>query len=168
MDKQQWRFYNIINITPKRIFEQYNIPPISKFIEQQCLNVIERIINNDEHPVTIKIKKEKRINTRSIGFAPSTARTNKYQQSCLQKCIRIKRDSYANKYTNPRKPETTTAEYAVEAQQNKHLKQQPRNNNTTNIYHIDTGTNFICPTCNKRLSTQTGLKRHITIKHRKW
>jgi hypothetical protein len=50
--------------------------------------------------------------TRHIKFkVPSTTSTKTYQNICLQKAVRIKRHGYVNKYTNPRKAETTTSEY---------------------------------------------------------
>ncbi len=52
-------------------------------------------------------------------------RTKTYQNSCLQKALRIKRDGYVNKYTNPRNAETTTPEYITVIQD---LKQQAKKN----------------------------------------
>ncbi len=45
--------------------------------------------------------------------------TTQYQNSVLQKSLRIIRDVYVNKYTNPRRIETTTAAYHVEIQDRK-------------------------------------------------
>ncbi len=62
-------------------------------------------------------------NTRSSQHILATARTKTYQNSCLQKALRIKRDGFVNKYTNPRKAETTTPEYITVIQD---LKQQSK------------------------------------------
>jgi hypothetical protein len=52
-------------------------------------------------------------------------KTTRYQNSVLQKSLRIIRDGYVNKYTHPRRIETTTAAYHTEIGANFH-KQRPR------------------------------------------
>jgi hypothetical protein len=51
-------------------------------------------------------------------------KTNSYKnisEQLLTKALRIKRDGYVKKYTNPRKAETTTSEYIIQD-----LKQQAK------------------------------------------
>ena len=103
----------------------YKIELIASFLDHQCVN--------PKHSITQKQTVKSHHNTRSPQQIPTTARkkiytrtaaykqhndlkemdmsTKTYQNSCLQKVLRIKRDKYFNKYTNPRKAETTTPEY---------------------------------------------------------
>ncbi len=95
MEKQQHRFFNIIGITSARAFEAYKIEPIATFLDHQCVNVVERILKDPTHSITQKYTRTARI-----------ARTKTYQNSCLKKALRIKRDGYVNKYTNQKKQYT--------------------------------------------------------------
>jgi hypothetical protein len=111
MEKQQHRFFNIIGITSAKALEVYKIEPIATFLDHHCVNVVKRILKDPTHPITQKQTVKRHQNTRSSQHFPATARTKTYQNSCLQKALRIKRDGFVNKYTNQRKAETTTPEY---------------------------------------------------------
>ena len=82
------------------------------------------------------------------------------------------RDGYKNKYTDPRKLETTTSDYLMEIQQIKHNnkklkrakakeKRQQQNKAETNSVDISN----TCNICNKTLNTSSGLKQHNTKMH---
>jgi hypothetical protein len=60
----------------------------------QCVNVVERILKDPTHLITQKKTVKSHHNTRSSQHIPTTARTKTYQNSCLQKALRIKRDGY--------------------------------------------------------------------------
>ena len=123
MTKQQSRFLNIIGITAERALSQYKIPTIESYIDQQCIVVTERILNDPHHPITMAQEKKKSShNTRGSQFATKRINTNKYQNSCLQSALRMKRDGYKDKYTNPRRAEATTDEYLVEIQTIKYTR----------------------------------------------
>ncbi len=83
----------------------YKIELIAIFLDHQCFNVVERILKDPTHHITQKQTVKSHHNTRSSQHIPATARTKAYQNSCLQKALRIKRDGCVNKYTNPRKAE---------------------------------------------------------------
>jgi hypothetical protein len=82
----------------------------------------------------------------------------------LQKSIRIIRDGYVNKYTNPRRIETTTAAYHVEIQaklrktrpKTKHLI--PSTKTTTSV--IQTPSSTQCSLCVFKAKNTKGLKIH--------
>jgi hypothetical protein len=97
--------------TTAKALEMYKIERVATFLDHQCVNVVERILKDQTHPITQKQTVKSHHKTRSSQHIPATARTKTYQNSCLQKSLRIKRDGYINKYTNPRKAETTTPEY---------------------------------------------------------
>jgi hypothetical protein len=130
MEKQQPRFFKIIGITSSRALEMYKIEPISTFLDHQCVNVVERILKDPTHPITQKQTVKSHHNTRSSQHIPATARTKTYQNSYLQKALRIKRDGYDNKYTNPRKAETKTQEYVTVIQELKIRLQSKQHNST--------------------------------------
>jgi hypothetical protein len=83
--------YNLIGITSTRAMEVYKIEPIATFLDHQCVNVVERILKDPTHPITQKQTDKSHDNTKSSQHIPATARTKTYQNSCLQKAIRIKR-----------------------------------------------------------------------------
>ena len=93
MVKQQNRFFDIIGITPEKALLEYNIIPIEAYIDQQCLNIVERILKDPNHPITQKQNQTHQYNTRNKTLINITqARTNKYQKSCVQQSLRIMRD----------------------------------------------------------------------------
>ena len=59
MSKQQIRFFSIIEITAERALRQYNIPTIESYIDQHCVAVTERILNDPHHPITVALEKKK-------------------------------------------------------------------------------------------------------------
>jgi hypothetical protein len=85
---------------------------------KKCVTVTERILKDPHHPITVAQEKKKSPhNTCGSQFATKRTNTNKYQNSCLKSALRMMRDGYKNKYTNPRRTETTTDEcgcYQVE------------------------------------------------------
>ena len=175
MVKQQNRFFDIIGITPEKALFEYNIIPIEAYIDQQCLNIVERILKDPYHPITQKQNQTHQYNTRNKTIVNITqARTSKYQKSCVQQSLRIMRDGYKNKYTDPRKQETTTNNYLMELQhlkqQNKRLKRAKAKGKHLQAKHTqlvsnNTTTNK-CQICNKILISAQGLKIHTAKMHK--
>jgi hypothetical protein len=115
MSKQQIRFFNIIGITTERALSQYNIPTIESYKDQQCIAVTARILKDPNHPITRAQNSQKsQHNTRGSQFVTKRTNTDKYRNSGLQAALRMKRDEYKNKYTNPRRTEAKTDKYQVE------------------------------------------------------
>jgi hypothetical protein len=81
----------------------YKIEPIATFLDHQCVNVVEKILKDPTHPITQKQTVKSHYNTRSSQHIPATPRTKTYQNSCLQKSLRIKRDGYVKKYNKYKK-----------------------------------------------------------------
>jgi hypothetical protein len=102
----QRRFLNVIGISKE------SIKPMRDFLNEQCVNILQRILNEPNHPITTIIYRNKYNNNMIV---PRT-NTTQYQNWVLQKSLRIGCDGYVNKYTNPRRIETTTAAYQVEIQ----------------------------------------------------
>jgi hypothetical protein len=102
MQAQQRRFLNFIEISTERALRVHKIKPMDDFLNEQCVNIGQRIL-----------RKARTIPTSTTTTSPST-NTTQYQNLDLQKSLHIIRDGYVNKYTNPRRIETTTAAYNVE------------------------------------------------------
>jgi hypothetical protein len=105
MQAQQRRFLNVIGKSTERALCVQNIKSMEVFLNEQCVNIVQRILKDPNHPITISIHRNKYNNNIIV---PRT-NTTQYQNSVLQKSIRIIRDGYVNKYTNPRRIETNTA-----------------------------------------------------------
>jgi hypothetical protein len=73
------------------------------FLNEQCVNIVQRILKDPNHPITTSIHRNKYNNNIIV---PRT-NTTQYQNLVLQKSLRIIRDGYVNKYTNPRRIETS-------------------------------------------------------------
>jgi hypothetical protein len=168
MLKQQTRFFKIIGITAERALSQYNIPTIESYIDQQCVAVTERILKDPHHPITVAQEKKKSLhNTRGSQFATKRTNTNKYQNSCLQSALQMMRDGYKNKYTNPRRTDTTTDEYQVEIHSIKKSScKNPKRlqEKTTTTIEVTSDT-VDCEHCGLTFKAN-GIKRHQTVKHK--
>jgi hypothetical protein len=111
MQAQQRRFLNVIEISIERALRVHNIKPMEDLLNEQCVNIVQRILKDPNHLITTSIHRNKYTNHNNI-IVPRT-NTTQYQNSVLQKSLRIIRDGYVNNYTNPRRIETTTAAYHV-------------------------------------------------------
>ncbi len=89
--------------------------------------------------------------------------TAKYQNSVLQKSLRIIRDGYVNKYTHPRRIETTTAAYHVEIAA-KRQKQIPKAKQLTTTSRSLSPTQ--CPLCVFKAKNAKGLTIHKGRMHK--
>jgi hypothetical protein len=164
MANQQLRFFRTIGVSPETAFNKYNIPPIENYIEQHCNTNIERMLKDPEHPIRSRVHL-KRTNTRNTAMQPNAARTKKYQNSCLQKCLRTMRDGYNDKYTNPRRKETTTTDYAVSIQQIKYQQKCSKNNIKRLQQTTKEDNTATCSLCHQRFKNKHGLNIHMSKKH---
>jgi hypothetical protein len=105
MQSQQRRFLNVIGISTLRALHVHNIKPMEDFLNEQGVKIVQRMLKDPHHPITTSIQHNKYNNHIIV---PRT-NTTKYQNSVLQKSLRIIRDGYVYKYTHPRRIETTTA-----------------------------------------------------------
>jgi hypothetical protein len=139
MAKQQHRFLKIIGITPTEAYEKYNIPPIDTYIEKTCINIVERILKDPNHPLTQaqdQLPKPHHF-TRNAHIRLNQAKTAAYEYSCLQAVLKLKRDGYKDKYTKPRRKEATKIEYNLKRRttQNGYKLDQLSNNKTRTKPH---------------------------------
>ena len=158
----------MIGITAERALSQYNIPTIESNIDQQCVAVTERILKDPNHPITrAQTSQKSQHNTRGSQFVTKRTNTDKYRNSCLQAALRMKRDGYKNKYTNPRRAEVTTDKYQVKIQTTKLTKNKNLKRLQVSKTQQETTENSDMVTCEKCGETfkKRGLKLHTTLKH---
>ena len=139
-------------------------------MNEQCVNIVQRILKDPNHPITTSIHRNKYNN----NIIVSRTNTTQYQNSVLQKSLRIIRDGYVNKYTNPRRIETTTAAYQVEIQaklrktrpKTKQLTPSTTKTTTTTTSVIQTPSSTQCPLCVFKAKNINGLKIHNSKMHK--
>ena len=168
MTKQQIRFFNIIGITAERALSQNNIPTIESCIDQQCVAVTERILKDPHHPITVaQENKKSQHNTRGSQFVTRRTNTNKYRNSCLQSALRMKRDGYKNKYTDPRRAEATTKKYLVEIQTIQKIKPKRLQESKSTQIKTKVANNgkIECNLCGLTFKAK-GIKIHVAAKHK--
>ena len=153
MQAQQLRFLNVIGISTDRALRVHNIKPMEDFLNEQCVNIVQRILKDPNHPITTSIHRNKYNNNIIV---PRT-NTTQYQNTVLQKSLRIIRDGYVNKYTNPRRVETTTAAYHVEISTRLHKQRPCTNKPPTTTPMLQTTQ---CPLCDFKAKNTKGLNIH--------
>ncbi len=131
MQAQQRRFLNVIGISTERALRVHNIKPMDDFLNEQCVNIVQRILEDPNHPITASLHRSKYNN----NIIVPCINTTQYQNSVLQKSLRIICDGYVNKYTNPRRIKTTTAAYHIEIQAKPH-KTRPKTKKPNLFYSI--------------------------------
>ena len=71
---------------------------IEKLLEKTCINILKKILNDTYHPITNKLARTNSRNPDRFPFAPNNANTITYQQSFIQKYLRILRDGVSDLY----------------------------------------------------------------------
>ena len=153
MEKQQQRFFKIIGIDTETAWRVYQVPPIDIYIDEQCVKCVERMLEDPDHPITLKTSKKGRENTRSSSFVPSRCNTKHYNNSTLQKTVRTIRDGNCkNKYTAPTRPEDKTTNYIVETiQRKRNMTKKSHNTNSNNKNNDNNSKNKGNKNCNNNM-----------------
>ena len=139
MNGFQNRILRIIGISAEEAESKYSLRPVDQLLDEECVAKVKRIIADPEHQITKKLGiKNKRTRSKFIFRLPS-AKTAKYQKSCLQKSLRTIRDGCKDVYT-------TTKVAAA-----------PKRLNSPKV---------TCNVCLKKF-TPRGIKQHVTKTHKK-
>ena len=77
-----------------------NLCSIEVTIDRTCLNLLKRILTEDDHPLTLRMNKVAQQSTTTFRFQPNKANKSAYQNSFVQKFVRVLRDGVADRYTN--------------------------------------------------------------------
>jgi hypothetical protein len=118
----QQRALSIIGIDMQEANTKYKILPILDQIDKECIKIITNIISDPDHPITKKLPTRStdgpctrsQTDNNKPTYVANHANTTKYQNSCLQKSLTTLTNGYEDKYTNPRRIETTTTEHKIE------------------------------------------------------
>jgi hypothetical protein len=112
MEALQRRAMNIIGVSADDARLKYNIIPVTEFIDNICTRVMSRVLANNEHPITVKYKKQVLRESRSAknGFVyrVPTCKTARYKNSFVPKYLRALRDGRSDLYTNAGEKKTVT------------------------------------------------------------
>ncbi len=69
MDKQQQRFFKLIGINTETAWRVYQIPSIDIYIDEQCVKCVERMLDDPDHPITLKTsKKDAKIQEARVSY----------------------------------------------------------------------------------------------------
>jgi len=88
----------ILKITPDELFKKYEISSIENIIDKTCTDMLLRIISDPGHPITSKLKVNLRATDISKKYCTSTANTEAFKNTFIQKYLRLIRDKCVNLY----------------------------------------------------------------------
>jgi hypothetical protein len=151
------RLLRIIRVHPEKALAKYQIDDITTFIEKTCENILQRILNFSDHPISCKIKKWSGRSSR-----PQTNRFNRvaYKNSFIQKSIRILRDGHADLYTTgANRPGTKGGD----------IRSQRRSIGSPMIARSERKqlASATCPICFQTCKSNAGLASHTRLRHKK-
>ena len=104
MNNFQKRILRIINITPANAKLKYNIVSVSDLIDNSCLNLLVKILNDENHPTTLKLATNGSQQPIHRRFRTKIAKTEAYNNSFLQKYLRLFRDGSTRLYQHRSTP----------------------------------------------------------------
>ncbi len=87
----QNRILKIIGISKSESSENFDIKDTNERIEKMSLQKVSKLLADANNPISKKYKNVDRTNS-SFSFKTKKAKTKTYQDSVVQKCIRIIRD----------------------------------------------------------------------------
>ena len=173
MQRCQKKFLKIIKCTIDEAKLKFNIVPIKDYIDLSCATILKRMLQDEEHPVTIKLDKankpkDKKGSSQQIQpsqmvfrsvfkYESSKANGPKYNNSFIPKTLRTIRDGNDDKYTGIKivepitnKPSTTTP-----------TQIQLTMPNIENEKQIENPKLFECIPCGKSWDTNKQLLTHL-------
>ena len=153
MQRYHQRILGIIGITPEVACTKYNLVEIEKIIDSTCVNLLKRIINDETHPLTNKLKRVSNKSKSICRISNNKIRTKAYENSFVQKYLRTLRNGTSDLYTTRSNPTLKTARCPP-----KLLESLP---DTKTVKTTDT-----CPHCGKICKSGAGIKSHIRLTHK--
>ena len=146
------RILGIIGITAELASTKYNLVEIEKIIDNTCVSLLKRIIDDESHPLTSKLN---RVSSKSKSICRITnnkIRTKAYENSFVQKYLRTLRNGSSDLYTTRSNPIIKAARRPP-----KTLDSLPDAKAVK--------TTVTCPTCGKLCKSGAGIKAHIRLSH---
>ena len=93
----QNKVLKIIGINSDEENEKYKIEPTENTIEKQCMTTMAKILDNQDHHITMNLKKKENIRTRNnFPFQIQKCNKQQYQDSFVQKYMRKKESQQGN------------------------------------------------------------------------
>ena len=141
---------DIIGITPETASEKYNLVTIEKIIDQTCVKLLKRIIEEDNHPLTSKLNKVSEKSKAKCRISSTKIRTKAYENSFVQKYLRTLRNGVSDIYTTRLNPE----------------KQVQRAPLKITLSIPDVIVVIKTDQCDKPFKAGAGIKAHIRLSHK--
>ena len=136
IESMQNKVLKIIGINSDEEKENYKIEPTENTIDKQCMNTMAKILDNQDHHITMNLKKKDNIRTRN-NFPYLIQKCNKQQYQ----------DSFVQKYMRK-----------TESQQG-NGEEEHKTNSTENPKELK------CQHCKKTYKSTIWLNKHIKNKH---
>ena len=149
------RILRILKMTPEEAVKKYKLLSITDSIDKSCVNLLIKIIKEDEHPLTLKLKINERAISINKKYIAPKANTEAYSNTFLQKYLRLLRDGCTNLYL-PRSIKNYNTKYNTNTSQ----QQLKTNISTTTTSVTQTNTLVACPHCSKLVKSGAGLSAH--------
>ena len=127
----------ILNISNTEAIEKYKLHPIEITIDKICQNLLHKIIQEPDHPVTTSLIKNIRSTTIFNLYKTKIAKTESHNQSFVLKYIRILRDKRV---------------------------EQKKNCTKRLITHKPTNNQIICQQCGIPVKNRTGLSAYHRLR----
>lgn len=144
---------DIIGIDAETATEKYNLGTIKQIIDQTCVKLLKRIIEEDNHPLTSKLNKVSDKSRAICRISNTKLRTKAYENSFVQKYLRTLRNGVSDIYTtrlNPGKQTTRAPPKTVQS--------------IPDVKFVKT--TLTCPYCSKQYKIGAGIKAHIRLSHK--
>ena len=107
MSSYHTRVLRTIGISPATAKANHNLVSINELIENSCVKLLKRILEDTNHPLTSKLPRVGRSN-KSFTFTTRIARTVAYQNSFVQRYTRRIRDGCEDLYTTRKSAQAQT------------------------------------------------------------
>ena len=153
MRRYHRRILDIIGITTETAEKSYNLKPIEQIIDQTCVKLLKRIIDEYNHPLTSKLNKVSEKSKAICRISCTKIRTKAYENSFVQKYLRTLRNGASDIYTTRLNPVKSIP------------RAPPRTmNSIPGIKAVKT--TLPCPYCQKLFKAGAGIKAHIRLSHK--
>ena len=152
MHRYHQRMLGIIGITAELASTKYNLVEIEKIIDNTCVSLLKRIIDDESHPLTSKLNRVSNKSKSICRITNNKIRTKASENSFVQKYLRTLRNGSSDLYTTRSNPIIKAARRPP-----KTLDSLPDAKAVK--------TTVTCPTCGKLCKSGAGIKAHIRLSH---
>ena len=150
MEMTQSKFLKIIGISSDVAQNKYKIAKIPDLIDNHCLNLLRKILSDENHPITKGLVKREELSTRyRFPFRIEKCNSERHQNTFLQKYLRLlEKEKFELKSIKNLKQNNTDQSHSI--------LEEP----TTSIPMVK------CDKCGNLFKNSRGLKIHEGKKHK--